>query len=567
MMDTGHTTMNAARPSVFIEEISFSSGQTVSLGATDKIVIVGPNNCGKSQSLRDIHVLAAKPGSREALTITGVKISKIGSKQDFLQYAENHGTMHDETCRINDWRFHLRNAANAWSIENLQNGLTQGYVKRIDADGRLRICNQQPSIRPDEQREKPQQILYFDPELMARISSLFKKSFGLDLIINYQGGSVIPIHVGDVSSVTNPDRVSAEYVEAVTRNPPLHTQGDGIKSYAGILFEAIVAERDITLLDEPEAFLHPPQMRRLGETLANELSKQLFVATHSSDILRGFLEATRGGVRILRLQRKSNFNSVSEASPDTIRELWSTPKLRYSNALEGIFHEQTIICEDDSDCRLFQAVDDHLVNSGEISNIDIHFVPAGGKSGVAKIASVLRKIGVPIKAIFDIDLLSKKDDVEAVFCAFGGEWSNLETAWNSLYTAVTSGIKPKSPSEIKQDIVDIIQQSLSDDIPKGKITEAMKQSSSWGIVKKGGKAVIPNGDAQKYFQEVIESLSSVGIFVIEQGEAENFLREVGKHGPKFVNELLEKFDIGGEKLAELRQFIIKVHDGSSCVLP
>jgi len=55
------------------------------------------------------------------------------------------------------------------------------------------------------------------------------------------------------------------------------------------LFEIVVSERDITLLDEPEAFLHPPQMRRLSETLSSEVKGQLIVATHSSDILRGFL--------------------------------------------------------------------------------------------------------------------------------------------------------------------------------------------------------------------------------------------------------------------------------------
>lgn len=51
------------------------------------------------------------------------------------------------------------------------------------------------------------------------------------------------------------DRVSNAYVNAVREKPLLDKQGDGMKSYAGILFEAIVADLDITLIDEPEAFL------------------------------------------------------------------------------------------------------------------------------------------------------------------------------------------------------------------------------------------------------------------------------------------------------------------------
>jgi hypothetical protein len=85
-----------------------------------------------------------------------------------------------------------------------------------------------------------------------------------------------------------------------------------------------------------------------------------------------------------------------------IKELWEKPELRYSNALEGIFHEQTIICEDDSDCRLINSVADYLSTSVDQQWQDTAYVPTGGKHGIPKVAGVLRKIGVPVKAVFDI---------------------------------------------------------------------------------------------------------------------------------------------------------------------
>lgn len=243
---------------------------------------------------------------------------------------------------------------------------------------------------------------------MKRISSLFRQAFGHDLMINYRGGSVIPIHVGQVPSTDIGHPVSDPYVDAMKNNPLLHEQGDGVKSYAGILFEAVVSEIDITLIDEPEAFLHPPQMRRLGETLASEVKGQLFVATHSSDIMRGFLEGTKGRVRMLRIRREGNKNFVSEAAPDTVKELWNTPALRYSNALEGVFHEQAILCEDHSDCRLFNAVADHLAETQVGPWLDTAYIPTGGKHAIPTIASILRKVGVPVKAVFDIDFCATK---------------------------------------------------------------------------------------------------------------------------------------------------------------
>lgn len=57
-----------------------------------------------------------------------------------------------------------------------------------------------------------------------------------------------------------------------------------MKSYAEILFEAIESNLDITFIDEPEAFLHPPQVWRLGETMSSEVQGQLVVSTWSGKV-------------------------------------------------------------------------------------------------------------------------------------------------------------------------------------------------------------------------------------------------------------------------------------------
>ena len=316
------------------------------------------------------------------------------------------------------------------------------------------LCNKAPG----QQKSKPQHVLYDDEVLMRKISELFRRAFGHDLMFDFRGGSVLPIHVGSLPENGLADRVGDAYVAAVRSNPRLDQQGDGMRSYAGILFEAIVADLDMTLLDEPEAFLHPPQMRRLGETLASEVSGQLMVATHSSDIMRGFLEGTKGEVRVVRIRREEDVNFVSEAAPEVIQELWSQPELRYSNALEGVFHEETIICEDDSDCRLFNAIADYVAADDDRSWKDTAYVPTGGKHGVRKVAEVLRKIGVPIKAVFDIDFLNDKTLVKETVLAFGGSWDEFEKLWERVDKAVKKGVKPKSNDEIKQELISLIEE-------------------------------------------------------------------------------------------------------------
>lgn len=554
------------KPSATISKISFSGGDTFQLNPNEKIIIVGPNNSGKSQSLCEIMAITQNGAQERTVVVTELEIEKNGSSSELQQFLEENAVFVNSHYRFNNWEVH-RGHTQFWDHNYLINGLAAGYIKNIAANDRLTICNQQKSISPGDQKSKPQHILYDDEALMNKISLLFKRAFGKDIMFDYRGGSHLPIHVG-VNPIVDGvvDRVGDTYVQSVRSNPLLDQQGDGMKSYAGILFEAIVADLDITLIDEPEAFLHPPQMRRLGETLSSEVRGQLVVATHSSDILRGFLEGTRGNVRILRIQRDNDKNVVSEASNETVKSLWDKPELRYSNALEGIFHEQTIICEDDSDCRLINSIGDHLELSSNEQWLDTAYIPTGGKHGIPKIAKTLREIGVPVKAVFDIDFLSESSLVKTSVEAFGGCWADIEPLWRRVDAAVRGGNKPKSIPEMKGDITKIINNSGDNELPKGDIIEAMKQGKPWSIVKRFGFRGIPSGDAQADYDLLKISLEDIGIYLVPVGEIENFCPQIGSHGPKFITKLLSNIPLGDPQLNDLRSFVDTVHKGKHCNL-
>lgn len=555
------------KPSVSISKLIFSGGNKFQLKENEKIILVGPNNSGKSQSLREIISISQNGKGTRPVVLKELELDKSGTQSELKEFLNKNAEYVSKQYRYMNWQLHEAHVPQ-WDCEYLTGGLAQGFIKNIAANDRLNVCNQQNSISPGDQKSKPQHILYDDEPMMAKVSDLFRQAFGKDLMFNFRGGSKLPIHVGDLSAVENiADRVSDSYVEKVRSYPLLDKQGDGMKSYAGILFEAIVTDLNINLIDEPEAFLHPPQMRRLGETLASEVTGQLIVATHSSDILRGFLEGTKGNVRILRISREKDSNLVYEASGEVIKGLWKKPELRYSNALEGIFHEQTIICEDDSDCRLINSIADHISISSNDQWKDTAYVPTGGKHGIPKIAEVLRKIGVPIKAVFDIDFLSERELVKKTVIAFGGDWAEVEILWKRVDAAVRNGNKPKSTSEIKENIRSILDGSEEDKLPKGEIIEAMKQDKPWAEVKTYGSRGIPSGDAQGYFISLMESLEIIGIYLVPVGELEAFCPEIGLHGPKFVTKLLSTIPLHDKRLLSLREFVEKVHKGSHSNLP
>ena len=87
----------------------------------------------------------------------------------------------------------------------------------------------------------------------------------------------------------------------------LDDQGDGLKSFVSTFLSLNHKEQDILLLDEPEAFLHPPLARRLGEMIGDFQNEDriIFVATHSVEVLKGILTKNQD-VNVIRINRSEN---------------------------------------------------------------------------------------------------------------------------------------------------------------------------------------------------------------------------------------------------------------------
>ncbi|MBL5828638.1 ATP-dependent nuclease [Serratia fonticola] len=544
-----------------IDKIIFSGGQTLNLSKKDKILIVGPNNSGKSQSIRDIvSILSEHDGN--PVVITELKTNKNFNKADLEDYLKIYARFKDGSYHIGAAKVHNSHVLTFSGKEKIYS-LSNLFIKQINAKDRLSICDTQKSIDLTEIKTVPQHVLYDNSKLMDKVSDIFKKAFNKDLAFDFRAGNKIPIHLVDKKELAHiPDRVSDEYIEKLRKFPQLDRQGDGIKSYAGILFETIAHNYAVTMIDEPEAFLHPPQMRRLGQTLSEEVSGQLLVATHSSDILRGFLEGTKGDLKVIRIRRDNNTNFIHELDHEVIKELWSKPNLRYSNALEAIFHEQVVICEDDSDCRFFNFIADYLTNEKKFIFPDTCYVPTGGKHAIAGVAKALRLSGVPVKAIFDFDLISEKNTLIKTLEAFGCSGHDLDSImklWDTINSEVTQKSKKITNAELKEMLTSLIINTPEDKISKNKIDDIFNQKKPWSDTKAHGINGLPKGNIRKTFQKFNGKLKELGIFLIPVGEVENFSAETGLHGPAFVEKFLSDRNVEEEDLKPLRDFVQEVY--------
>jgi hypothetical protein len=214
----------------------------------------------------------------------------------------------------------------------------------------------------------------------------------------------------DFSSIPGDPRDARPILE---RYEKLDDQGDGIRSFLGVVVALTVVDRPLFLIDEPEAFLHPRQAYRMGQFLAEHARAncQIFAATHSVDLLRGVLSRTRD-VKIVRLDRRGSVKKYSVLSADLLNSVIADPLLSSARVLDGPFYHGAVVVEADRDARFDQAV-----SSKRRSKMDLHFVNADNKQTVPRVLNLYRELGVPCAGIVDIDVLNNQKEFLAQLAA------------------------------------------------------------------------------------------------------------------------------------------------------
>nr|WP_255682921.1 AAA family ATPase [Dyella sp. 2HG41-7] len=390
---------------------------------------------------------------------------------------------------------------------------------------------------PEDTAETLLQQLYLESkhkeiELRETVKAVFSVELALDFSIPSQLCLRIAEKLGDVP----PDPRDARPI--LSQLEKLDQQGDGLRSYVGIVASLLVMNRPVCLIDEPEAFLHPPQAYALGRFIAQQSGngEQIIIATHSADILRGAL-SLKDDVAVVRIDRKSETNSLRKLAPSRLKEIIKDPLLASHRVIEGLFSAAAIVVEADADARFYQTI----LNKVH-PNADVHFVTADNKQTVPKIASLYRELGVRTVGVVDIDVLNDTKEFKKQLEAVGFDAVTID-ALIDKQKVIDKSVTGKTIEERAQalleslntansDISSAISQSNQDNIDKAikradsTIRKTLESGKPWAEVKEKGKEAF-NIDAQTAFEHIYKVCASVGLFINPYGELESMLTDAG----------------------------------------
>ncbi|WP_380163770.1 AAA family ATPase [Jannaschia sp. R86511] len=574
-----------------LQSITDIAGLKTELPATGIIVVVGPNNSGKSTFLREIYGgitgegVYDSRGSSQRRWLADASVEVSGSQAAIeAWFNDRAGRVTSEPHYAGMLSLRPEDAMNTpnWNLEAVQRafeltrreptlshlGPLRRFVARyIGAAERLNLSNEAP-IR--DTRQSPSHALHFlvdDADLEKRVSDRMFRAFGFRVCINRLDPAGTSLRIGNIEFGAASLPASRDLLEAFDDLPNVNDEGDGVRSFASLLLDVMTGDRFLTFIDEPEAFLHPPQARQLGTVLAQDGPSrgQIFLATHSRDLVQGVLEGVGRGARdvaILRLDHTAQgARTMHLLSPARVKELWSDPLMNYSRIVDGLFHRGVVVTEDDSDARFYEAHVDAATR--HLAPHDFLFIGVGGKGALPRAVEILRDLRIKAVAVGDIDVLDNPELVDKLCLAAGVGLTDAErSCLDRLNQKIDDQRSAPTVRQLRALLASLAEERAEapiDDATKAELSRLSRAQGGWQGVKRGGV----NSLQGPLFDDVtflLQVLAPRGILLVREGKLERFYPELDRgSGRSYVNRVLanRRHEETGTTAAD---FALRIHE-------
>lgn len=508
-----------------------SEGLSIDVGAIN--IFVGPNNSGKSLLLKEVEQLCKNPEPDRKI-ISDIEIfpfeeNSILSMLESKKVAKPEGYTHqDDHIFVQNIDLVNRNdqvrvdQVSIREIIDYAEGKNSNYayfsqyflsLYTIRLDGKTRFSLTEP--RPSGDLTKPASnhlmAIFKDDSVREKIREITFEALGKYFVIDPTGMTEFKIKLSDVKPSDNGEEQGLDQ-----RSRDFHSQAtnidemsDGVKAFTGLIAASLSQDYKVLLVDEPEAFLHPPLARKLGKVLGNiaeEKSNKLFISTHSPDFVMGCIQSGQK-VNIIRLTYSKEVATARQLPSEQLTEMMRNPLLRSTGVLGAMFHESVIVSESDADRVFYQEINERLNQYSDDGAKDSLFINAQNKQTIGRIVAPLRDMGIPAAAVVDLDIIKK-----------GNEFKELCKSCN-----------------IPQPLID------SWGVLRGNINKSFEDAGLNS--NKNGILDLPE-EHQDTLQVLLNNLSQYGIFPVPVGALEQWLPSLeipsNRHGPGWIIQAFEK---------------------------
>ncbi|HXM71130.1 MAG TPA: AAA family ATPase [Thermoanaerobaculia bacterium] len=551
-----------------IESIKTKRGEEIPIGKLT--VLVGANNVGKSQTLRDIHKrLTAGPAARTVL-IGEVRTRKPSTFDDLFEglrvvpdpsnvgYHLVRGVASNllggDELRLDLTAFRSQ-YEQAEGLDFMLGNLSRFRVTYLDAESRLSVSKATDAFNPHV--EAPRHLLhavFADRSKESALREVFVSTFGEHVRLGYSGMTRLAFRVARQFEDVPAD--PREAYPIMSQYSLLDEQGDGYRSFVAVVLTILLSEKRVVLLDEPEAFLHPAQARELGMWLGRHAAAvpgQVLISTHNASFLSGIVTAS-ADVEVFRLNRRGDTTHFQRMSREATTNLARSPILSSQRVLEAIFFVGVIVCEADSDRVVYQSVADNMEESS-----DVLFLHAHNKQTLHQVVQLLRAAGVPTVAIADIDLMIEESEFTRLLSALSPTADLAEA--NLLRHDIAIAAGEESEDKVLQHLMIVVEEFLEQlrgnehtlAGARGALNRLRRTAGGWAALKRDGLGALATAAAEKA-SHLLELCKAIGLFLVPVGELESWMALGTTRKNEWVVKALHEIH-AGRASAGLRDFV------------
>jgi hypothetical protein len=392
------------------------------------VLLVGPNNSGKSLALREIKGwCSGHPGVPQMALMQGASAETpddVAVARALLapfEHPRSNGQPSDRTTvgiadfgtgeargTISFREDEVRNAVRQTDSVHARQLLVNPFTLHLDAAKRLSLAAPMPAADARRFPDNHLMGLLKDRNARESLRKMAGEAFGLYPVIDPTRMTEVVMRMSGCAPTGDEEESLGQHaIDFFSAAAPLDEFSDGVKSFVGILAVLLALPFRIVLLDDPEAFLHPPHARLLGRYLSQLIRAKngsLVASTHSPQFLMGCVEEV-ANVAVVRLTYQEGLGTARALAPSELELLMRDPLLRSADVLSALFHRGAVVTEADSDRALYEELNRRLLIAGRGVR-DALFVNAQNAQTVPKLVGPLRKIGVPAVALLDLDAVT-----------------------------------------------------------------------------------------------------------------------------------------------------------------
>lgn len=497
------------------------------INTTPVTVFVGPNNSGKSLILREIEHYCRTGEGNHFKIVENLEFNEADAEQanELIKRVEQPYTPGDilnPGHTLIGSRRGRQQVPKDTLLQALKSPVTQlsifaqWYLTHLtlmlDGPSRIRLISEQSAGDLQQPPNSSLQVLLRDDSKRHEVRRIVHDAFGRYFVIDPTNLGQLRIRLSERPPVDDMEErgIHAEAVEFHATAQLIEEASEGVKAFTGIITEVMAGDPSVVLVDEPEAFLHPPLASKLGQEVARaalSTDKRVFASTHSPQFVMGCIQSG-APVNIVRLTYRAGVATARVLPSNELLELMRHPLLRSTGVLSGLFYEFIVVTESDADRAFYQEINERLLQfKPEWGIPNCLFINAQNKQTVQTLLKPLRKLGIPAAGVVDIDVLKEG----------GTNWTNLLSS---------------------ADVPPLSHNSLAS--MRGAVKNAMDATGK-DMKRHGGLAILKAGDKQAA-EDLLEQLKQYGIFVVPNGELESWVTHLGAkgHGPMWLVDVFER---------------------------